>query len=195
MKKDGKVYYQKLVRDGIPAKIAGKGFAYEARPMEEEEYRAELYRKIHEETAEIVPKLSREELIKELCDVRAVLEAIRELSDVTDEEFDEAYRKQCEKKGTYKDRTYLEWSADDGYVSSVEHGEVTIEPGLYRHYKGGEYEVFFTARHTESHQWVVVYRSLEYDALRVRPYDMFVEEVRVDGKMVPRFERVESATS
>ena len=32
--------------------------------------------------------------------------------------------------------------------------------GLYRHYKGGEYEVLGVARHSETHEPLVVYRPL-----------------------------------
>ncbi len=63
-----------------------------------------------------------------------------------------------------------------------------IEPGLYRHYKGGEYEVYGVAVHSEDMSNLVVYRPLYGDRkLWVRPLTMFVEEVSVDGQNVPRF--------
>ena len=65
-------------------------------------------------------------------------------------------------------------------------------PGRYRHYKGRYYEVIGVARHSETEQELVVYRPL-YQAswpLWVRPLAMFVETVTVDGREVPRFERV-----
>jgi hypothetical protein len=64
----------------------------------------------------------------------------------------------------------------------------TIPKGLYRHYKGQEYQVVDVARHSETQEWVVVYRCLYDDySLWVRPYDMFVETVDIEGKEVPRF--------
>ncbi|MEY3090255.1 MAG: hypothetical protein RL113_571 [Pseudomonadota bacterium] len=63
-----------------------------------------------------------------------------------------------------------------------------LKPGKYRHYKGGEYEVQSLARHSESEAWMVVYKALSNDTLWVRPYDMFVEKVEVDGKEVKRFQ-------
>lgn len=67
--------------------------------------------------------------------------------------------------------------------------EQDIRPGVYRHYKGGEYEVFFVARHSETEEPLVVYRTLYGDhSYWVRPLSMFSEHVEVDGKQVPRFD-------
>ncbi|WP_265551624.1 DUF1653 domain-containing protein [Trichlorobacter lovleyi] len=64
-------------------------------------------------------------------------------------------------------------------------------PGRYRHYKGGEYEVVGTARHSESDEQLVVYRCLyDNNSLWVRPLAMFLETVPVDGRELPRFERI-----
>lgn len=64
-------------------------------------------------------------------------------------------------------------------------------PGLYRHYKGNDYQVLGLARHTETEEAVVVYQAL-YGArgLWVRPAAMFNETVEIGGKRVPRFARV-----
>ncbi|WP_408594065.1 DUF1653 domain-containing protein [Limnohabitans sp.] len=62
--------------------------------------------------------------------------------------------------------------------------------GLYRHYKGGMYEVIGTARHSETLEPMTVYRAL-YGAhgLWVRPAAMFTEQVVIDGMLQPRFQR------
>lgn len=63
-----------------------------------------------------------------------------------------------------------------------------LKPGRYRHYKGRDYQVIDVARHSETEEWMVVYRTLYGDHdLWVRPLDMFTEEVEVDGKTQPRF--------
>ena len=63
--------------------------------------------------------------------------------------------------------------------------------GRYRHYKGGEYEVLGAARHSETHEPLVVYRPLyNQSGWWVRPHAMFFEDVTVDGRRVPRFERI-----
>jgi hypothetical protein len=67
----------------------------------------------------------------------------------------------------------------------------SIEPGVYEHYKGPRYEVLTTARHSETEEWVVVYRQLYGDhATWVRPAAMFGETVEHEGRRVPRFRRV-----
>lgn len=64
-------------------------------------------------------------------------------------------------------------------------------PGRYRHYKGGEYEVLYCARHSETLEPLVVYRPL-YDASGwwVRPHAMFFGTVVIDGVERPRFARI-----
>jgi len=65
----------------------------------------------------------------------------------------------------------------------------SIATGRWRHYKGGEYEVIGVARHSETHEPLVVYRPLYGEgALWVRPYAMFLETVVVDGVTRARFE-------
>jgi hypothetical protein len=66
---------------------------------------------------------------------------------------------------------------------------MSIQPGRYRHYKGGDYIVIGVARHSETEEELVVYRT-DYGekSLWVRPRSMFVEKVIVDGRELPRFE-------
>lgn len=63
-----------------------------------------------------------------------------------------------------------------------------IALGKYKHYKGAEYEVLGIARHSETEEWMVVYKTLYGDfSTWVRPFDMFTEQVEVEGEMVSRF--------
>lgn len=64
----------------------------------------------------------------------------------------------------------------------------TIQPGRYRHYKGGEYEVVGVVRHSESLEPLVLYRPLHGNSgMWVRPFSMFLEPVEHDGRVQPRF--------
>jgi len=68
----------------------------------------------------------------------------------------------------------------------------TIKPGKYKHFKGGEYQVIGTAKHSESLAIMVIYKPLytldegESDTW-VRPIEMFFDSKQIDGKTVARF--------
>ena len=69
-----------------------------------------------------------------------------------------------------------------------------LQKGIYQHYKGNKYEVYTTAQHSETEEWMVVYKTLYGEqGMWVRPYKMFVEEVEVEGVMKARFKRVDNA--
>jgi hypothetical protein len=71
-----------------------------------------------------------------------------------------------------------------------------FKPGIYRHYKNKEYQAFFVARQSEAvAEEVVVYQALADGQYWVRPLDMFLENVEVDGLSVPRFKWVGDAIS
>ncbi|MFW1676278.1 DUF1653 domain-containing protein [Pontibacter sp. JAM-7] len=69
-----------------------------------------------------------------------------------------------------------------------------LPAGRYRHYKGAEYEVFYLARHSETEEWLVVYRQCYGDeAVWVRPLSLFLASVtQPDGSEITRFEYLES---
>ncbi len=67
-----------------------------------------------------------------------------------------------------------------------------LKPGKYRHFKGGEYELLFLARHSETLEEMVVYRALYGEGgLWVRPASMWNETVCRDGKTYTRFVPIE----
>lgn len=60
--------------------------------------------------------------------------------------------------------------------------------GIYKHYTGDLYMVEDVAYHSETCEKMVVYRALYGDSkLWCRPYDMFLEEVNINGQKY-RFE-------
>lgn len=66
-----------------------------------------------------------------------------------------------------------------------------FKTGRYRHYKGNEYLVLYEATHSETLERLVVYKALYGDGgVWVRPFDMFFENVEIDGKTVPRFQYI-----
>jgi len=66
-----------------------------------------------------------------------------------------------------------------------------VQPGRYQHYKGKQYTVIGVALHSETQEELVVYRQEYGDlGLWVRPKQMFLETVIVQGQAVPRFRYV-----
>ena len=67
-----------------------------------------------------------------------------------------------------------------------------IQKGIYKHYKGNEYEVIGVAKHSETLEEMVVYRALCGEhGLWVRPLKMFIEDVEVNDQKMPRFKLVQ----
>ena len=77
------------------------------------------------------------------------------------------------------------------YSERLEHTRMHMpEKGIYRHFKGNRYELIDIARHSETGEWMVVYRALYGEhGLWVRPLSMWEEVVERDGKHMPRFSR------
>lgn len=69
-----------------------------------------------------------------------------------------------------------------------------LKLGIYKHYKGKLYKVLGTVVHSETLEKLVLYETL-YDnpkgKLWVRPYEMFIGDVVIDGKKKKRFTFIE----
>jgi len=68
-----------------------------------------------------------------------------------------------------------------------------LRPGRYRHYKGGEYQLLCTAKHSETLETMVVYRALYGEGdVWVRPAVMWLESVFLGEQSVQRFSYVDN---
>jgi len=69
-----------------------------------------------------------------------------------------------------------------------------ISLGIYRHYKGNEYEVIGLSKHSETLEDMVIYKALYGDyGTWVRPLSMWDNPIEKDGKTVKRFEYIKSS--
>lgn len=70
---------------------------------------------------------------------------------------------------------------------------IKIKLGEYRHFKGMVVEVIGIALHSETMEEMVVYNHPDpvkgkgANTMWVRPIEMFLGKVNVDGKKIPRF--------
>lgn len=66
-----------------------------------------------------------------------------------------------------------------------------VKKGIYRHYKGGEYRVLMEVKNSENQEEMVVYQNInDENKVWARPYEIFIEDVEIDGETKPRFEYI-----
>jgi len=92
--------YEKLVRDKIPERLDAKGIPYEKRIASDDEYRAELIKKLKEEAEEF-----QDGSIEELADVLEVLQALQMLPEYADVAQVQARKR--EERGGFSERFIL----------------------------------------------------------------------------------------
>jgi hypothetical protein len=68
--------------------------------------------------------------------------------------------------------------------------------GVYQHYKGRKYEVIGLGCDEATLTWCVLYKPLyehEGPDIWIRSYDVFTENVELDGESKPRFVHIDKA--
>ncbi len=102
--------YNRLVRDKIPEIMLKDHTLPVTRVMEQDEYIEELNKKLTKE----VNKYLETNNIEEMVDVLEVIRAIIEAKDTTYEEIEDKRVKKAQKKGTFKEKIYLEKVLENG---------------------------------------------------------------------------------
>ncbi len=114
-----RVYYNKLVRDGIKDKIEGKGEQCEVRAIEDvDEFQQELLKKVSEEAQALSHVGSRKEFLEEYADLMVALDALTALMEFSEADIKTALTENIGKKGFYKERHFLHWSEAGEYKSN-----------------------------------------------------------------------------
>jgi predicted house-cleaning noncanonical NTP pyrophosphatase (MazG superfamily) len=114
-----KVFYNKLVRDGIQGKIERNGEACEIRAItDDDEFEQELLKKVREEADGLSHASSREEFLQEYADLMVVLDALTHLMEFSEADIRTAMEENVAKKGLYKKRHFLHWSDAGTYKSN-----------------------------------------------------------------------------
>lgn len=69
------------------------------------------------------------------------------------------------------------------------HQNYPLPSEIWKHYKGGVYRVISLATHTETNEPMVVYQSVPFGSVYVRPLKMWEELVTLENSQVPRFSK------
>ena len=100
--------FNKLVRDRIPEIIENSGEVAETRILDDNEYMKELYKKLSEETNEVINSNNSEETLEELADVFEVIKSIAELNNKEIGDISKIAEQKRIKRGGFKQRIFLE---------------------------------------------------------------------------------------
>lgn len=119
MSEINRVYYNKLIRDNIPAKIEAKHQKCDIRKITDvQELQQELFKKIQEEAASLSMCRTKESFLEEYCDLMVVLDTLIQQLDISRDELVAARKDNLLHKGGYKKGHYLHWSDDVDYRSN-----------------------------------------------------------------------------
>ena len=87
------VVYNKLIRDEIDRVMTERGVKFSVRTLDETEYRSALRAKALEGAKELVEAKTDEEILGELADLQAVMDATRDAYGISSEALEEAKQK------------------------------------------------------------------------------------------------------
>ena len=100
--------FNKLVRDNIPNIIESNGEKAITRILGNEEYRVELYKKLLEETQEVINSQNTDDILEELADVLEILKSIAELENKNLNDIIEIANQKRLKRGGFSKKIFLE---------------------------------------------------------------------------------------
>lgn len=113
-----KIYYNKLIRDNIPERIAKAGASCSIKKLLKKSFEKELIKKVEEEASGMQNAKNKKELIGEIADVVEVINEIKKVKKIRESEINAARRKNMQRKGGFNKRLFLYWSSDDGYKTN-----------------------------------------------------------------------------
>jgi len=96
--------YKRLVRDKVPDMILRDNQLPVKRTLNDKEYEEELNKKLEEEVKDYLVNKNYIDMI----DIVEVIDAILDFKGIDKDEFEKERINKANKKGTFKDRTYLE---------------------------------------------------------------------------------------
>lgn len=108
-----KLVHNKLVRDKIPEIINQAGKECKIKILNDDKYSNELKKKLCEEAKEVLETKSKQELIGEISDVLEIIDALKEVYKIDDQELIKAKNSKANKNGAFKEKIFLEYVIDN----------------------------------------------------------------------------------
>ena len=102
--------FDKLVRDGIPARLEASGVEYEARIASPTELRALLLAKLQEEVGELLGAADDADAVDEMADIREILAALATQYGADEEEMRVRQCRKREARGGFDRGIVLRWT-------------------------------------------------------------------------------------
>ena len=101
--------FSKLVRDKIVDHMRSNNQElYGLHKLDDKTFERELLRKLVEESEEASSADGQKEVLKELADVQEIIDTLKSLLKISDEELSIAKKKKIEKNGSFDNRCYVE---------------------------------------------------------------------------------------
>ena len=69
-------------------------------------------------------------------------------------------------------------------VKQTNMGTYPMPGQIWKHYKGGMYEIIAMCNHTDTNEVLVIYRSLSFGGFHARPYSEWHDKVKVSDHAV-----------
>jgi len=113
-----KLHFNRLIRDKVRDKLIDKRLVFRIEKLDEVGFEIELLKKVGEEGEGLIAAKNREEFLSEFDDLLYVIEEIKRLKNITDQELKKVREKNFKKKGGFNERLYLYWTNDDGYKTN-----------------------------------------------------------------------------
>ncbi len=207
----------KLVRDKILGLMQSEGQDLEYKTLTGKDLQRALLTKLKEEADEALAVLDDDkELMIELTDIKEVFETFVETKGLQMADIEKAQTTKRDTKGGLSAGYFVEkitLASSDQWVQyygnrPLQYQEIFessdepegqfdmpyVEPDLYQHFKGHYYEVIGVGCQAETLEYLVIYRSLyqkgNMPTFWLRPYDLFIDRVEVNGNTIPRFRRI-----
>lgn len=108
-----KKIYNKLVRNYIPEIIEKDNKLFKMRILNNDEYIIELKKKLIEEAYEVNEAMTKHDISEELADVIEIIEALKDIYNIKDNEIRSIKDKKGKINGKFEDKIFLEYVIED----------------------------------------------------------------------------------